>query len=57
MEEAWNKGKLNNVEKGWFSSLASELGYYNVANEVNNSIKKAESTSAYNSDNLAISRV
>ena len=57
MEEAWNKGKLDNVEKGWFSSLASELGYYNVANEVNNSIKKAESKSAYNSDNLAISRV
>lgn len=52
LKKQWDKRTLGKVERGWFSSLASELGHYDVYQQVKDSENASNADSIYNADNL-----
>lgn len=52
LKKQWEKNTLGKVELGWFSSLASELGYHDVYRQVKDSARTSMSDGLYNNDNL-----
>lgn len=55
-DKQWKDDRLPQYAYSWFSSVARELGEYDMAKEIENSKKKTPDNSYYNSDNLSITK-
>ena len=52
----WKANKLRKWEYSWFSSVADDLGEYDIANEIRNSQPKQKIEGFFNEDNLVRSK-
>ena len=52
----WENNNLNDVDCGWFASVAEELGEKNYAREIRLSAAKTSKEEYYNDDNLTITK-
>ena len=52
LKRQWENNTLGKNELGWFSSLAYELGHYDVHRQVRGTISSSATDTLYNNDNL-----
>ncbi len=52
LKKQWEKNTLGQVELGWFSSLASELGHRDIYQQIKSSTSNSHTDGLYNNENL-----